>query len=185
MAYPSGAPPAPPVQSLGSTNTVFITETRFDLSYIVTPPGIIKAVLVVLNLLCFICIEASAFRSNGRGVYFVFVSLLGLAFTGGLLLMYLYHVVEKYHNFKWLKVELAGSAALTFLQLAAATLAVAFGDAAYSAAGVSALPAQPSSSSPGRSRNSTDSSYSLFNSTSSFTFTLTYCYSLVVGRGDI
>lgn len=135
MAYPSGAPPAPPVQSLGSTNTVFITETRFDLSYIVTPPGIIKAVLVVLNLLCFICIEASAFRSNGRGVYFVFVSLLGLAFTGGLLLMYLYHVVEKYHNFKWLKVELAGSAALTFLQLAAATLAVAFGDAAYSAAG--------------------------------------------------
>ncbi|XP_061728994.1 uncharacterized protein LOC133533924 isoform X2 [Cydia pomonella] len=136
MAYPSGAPPAPPVQSLGSTNTVFITETRFDLSYIVTPPGIIKAVLVVLNLLCFICIEASAFRSNGRGVYFVFVSLLGLAFTGGLLLMYLYHVVEKYHNFKWLKVELAGSAALTFLQLAAATLAVAFGDAAYSAAGL-------------------------------------------------
>ncbi|XP_063528932.1 uncharacterized protein LOC134740429 isoform X2 [Cydia strobilella] len=103
MAYPSGPPPAPPAQSLGSTNTVFITETRFDLSYIVTPPGIIKAVLVVLNLLCFICIEASAFRSNGRGVYFVFVSLVGLAFTGGLLLMYLYHIVEKYHNFKWFK----------------------------------------------------------------------------------
>ncbi|XP_063359139.1 plasmolipin-like [Cydia amplana] len=135
MAYPSGPPPAPPAQSLGSTNTVFITETRFDLSYIVTPPGIIKAVLVVLNLLCFICIEASAFRSNGRGVYFVFVSLVGLALTGGLLLMYLYHLVEKYHNFKWLKVEMVGSAVLTFLNLIAATMAVAFGNPAYSAAG--------------------------------------------------
>ncbi|KAI8427336.1 hypothetical protein MSG28_001915 [Choristoneura fumiferana] len=131
MAYPS----QPPAQSMGSTNTVFNTETRFDLSYIVTPPGIIKAALVLLNLLCFICIEASAFRSNGRGVYFIFVSLVGLLFTGGLLLMYLFHVVEKYHNVKWLKIEMVGCVVLTFLNLIAATIAVAFGAAAYSAAG--------------------------------------------------
>lgn len=34
-------------QSNGSSNTVFITEARFDLSYIKTPKGIIKIVLIV------------------------------------------------------------------------------------------------------------------------------------------
>lgn len=36
-----------PPQTMGSTNTVFLTETRFDPSYIKTPPGIMKIVVIV------------------------------------------------------------------------------------------------------------------------------------------
>lgn len=47
MAYPNQLPPPPPPQTMGSTNTVFITETRFDPSYVKTLPGIIKVVVIV------------------------------------------------------------------------------------------------------------------------------------------
>ncbi|XP_034829107.1 CKLF-like MARVEL transmembrane domain-containing protein 4 [Maniola hyperantus] len=124
-----------PPQSVGSTNVVFRTETRFDPSYLKTPPGMMKVTVVVLNLLGFICIQSSAFWSNGRGVYFNIVAHLGLWFSGVLLLMYLFHVVEKYHNFMWLKVEMIACGILTFLNLIASTIVVAFGSAAYSAAG--------------------------------------------------
>ncbi|OWR49837.1 CKLF MARVEL transmembrane domain-containing protein 4 [Danaus plexippus plexippus] len=120
---------------MGSTNVVFRTQIRFDHSYLKTIPGIVKAAVIVLNLLGFICIQSSAFWSNSRGVYFNVVSQMGLWFTGILLLLYLFHVVEKFHNFMWLKVEMIGCAVLTFLYLIASTIVVAFGSAAYSAAG--------------------------------------------------
>lgn len=47
MTYPNRPPPPPPPQSMGSTNTVFITETRFDASYLKTLPGILKVVVIV------------------------------------------------------------------------------------------------------------------------------------------
>lgn len=141
MAYPNNRPPAqappppPPPQTMGSTNTVFNTETRFDLSYITTLPGIIKIAVIVLNLIGFICIQASAFRSNGRGVYFSIVTHLGFWFSGSLLVLYLFHMVEKYHNIKWLKIEMIAYVVMVFLYLIASTIAVAFGAAPYSAAG--------------------------------------------------
>ncbi|CAB3231564.1 unnamed protein product [Arctia plantaginis] len=134
MAYPSHPPPAPP-QTMGSTNTVFNKETRFDLSYITTLPGVIKIVVLVLNLIGFICIQCSAFRSNGRGVYFSLVTHVGFWFSGILLLLYLFHVVEKYHNIKWLKIEMIAYIVMVFLYVIASTIVVAFGAAAYSAAG--------------------------------------------------
>ncbi|XP_026738441.1 CKLF-like MARVEL transmembrane domain-containing protein 4 [Trichoplusia ni] len=135
MAYPNQLPPPPPPQTMGSTNTVFITETRFDPSYVKTLPGIIKVVVIVLNLIGFICIQSSAFWSNGRGVYFNIVAHLGLWFSGGLLVLYLFHIVEKYHNIKWLKIEMIAYIVMVFLYLIASTIVVAFGAAAYSAAG--------------------------------------------------
>ncbi|KAH9636203.1 hypothetical protein HF086_007155 [Spodoptera exigua] len=138
MAYPNQLPPPPP-QTMGSTNTVFITELRFDPSYLKTLPGILKAVVVLFNLIGFICIQSSAFWSNGRGVYFNIVAHLGLWFSGILLGLYLFHVVEKYHNIKWLKIEMIAYIVMVFLYLIASTIVVAFGAAAYSAAGVSYL----------------------------------------------
>lgn len=91
----------------------------------------------MLNLLGFICIQSSPFWSNGRGVYFNTVAHLGLWSSLALLLMYLFHVVEKYHNFKWLKIEMILYIVLTFLNLIGSTIVVAFGNAGYSAAGVS------------------------------------------------
>ncbi|XP_039765160.1 CKLF-like MARVEL transmembrane domain-containing protein 4 [Pararge aegeria] len=122
-------------QSMGSTNVVFRTETRFDPSYLKTTPGIMKATVIVLNLLGFICIQSSAFWSNGRGVYFNIVAHLGLWFSAALLLVYVFHLVEKYHRFRWLQVELVACGVLAFLYLIASTIVVAFGSAAYSAAG--------------------------------------------------
>ncbi|XP_013147184.1 PREDICTED: CKLF-like MARVEL transmembrane domain-containing protein 4 [Papilio polytes] len=124
-----------PPQTMGSTNTVFLTETRFDPSYIKTPPGIMKIVVIVLNLLGFICIQSSAFWNNGRGVYFNIVAQVGLWFSGILLLLYLFHIVEKYHKFKWLVIEMIVCGVLAFLYLIASTIVVAFGSAAYSAGG--------------------------------------------------
>ncbi|XP_068621387.1 CKLF-like MARVEL transmembrane domain-containing protein 4 [Battus philenor] len=133
MAYPiqSSEPPQP----MGSTNTVFITETRFDVTYIKTLPGMIKIAVIVLNLLGFICIQSSSFWYNGRGVYFNIVAHIGLWFSGILLLLYLFHVVEKYHKLKWLIIEMIAYAVISFLYLIASTIVVAFGAAAYSAAG--------------------------------------------------
>lgn len=79
----------------------------------------------------------SAFRSNGRGVYFCIVAHTTLWFSVGMLLTYVWHLVERHHNFPWLKLEMVAYTVFTFLYLIASTIAVAFGDAAYSAAGVS------------------------------------------------
>ncbi|XP_050361615.1 CKLF-like MARVEL transmembrane domain-containing protein 4 [Nymphalis io] len=122
-------------QGMGSTNVIFRTDIRFDLSYIKTTPGIFKVTAIVLDLLGFICIQSSAFWSNGRGVYFNVVALMGLWVSGILLALYLLHVVEKYHNFMWLKVEMIACGILSFMYLIASTIVVAFGSAAYSAAG--------------------------------------------------
>ncbi|KAM3959129.1 CKLF-like MARVEL transmembrane domain-containing protein 4 [Aphomia sociella] len=132
MAYPN-QPPAP--QTMGSSNTVFNTEVRFDSSYIRTIPGIIKIVVIVFNLIGFICVQSSAFWSNGRGVYFNFVAALAFLYSGALLLCYMFHVVEKYHNIKWLKIEMITSIVFVFLYVIASTVAVAFGSPAFSAAG--------------------------------------------------
>ncbi|XP_072936295.1 CKLF-like MARVEL transmembrane domain-containing protein 4 [Epargyreus clarus] len=122
-------------QSMGSTNTVFNTQTRFDPSYVRTLPGMAKIAVIVLNLLGFICIQSSAFWSNGRGVYFNVVAHLGLWFSLAMLLLYMFHVVERYHKIKWLHVEMVACGAIAFLYLIASTIVVAFGAAAYSAAG--------------------------------------------------
>ncbi|CAG9784749.1 unnamed protein product [Diatraea saccharalis] len=135
MTYPNQPLPPAPVQSMGSANTVFITEIRFDLTYMKTPEGVLKIIIIVLSLIGFICIQSSAFWSNGRGVYFNIVANLAFWSAGCLILCYLFHVVEKYHNIKWLKIELVVDVVLVFLYVIASTIVVAFGSAAYSAAG--------------------------------------------------
>ncbi|KAL4705324.1 hypothetical protein ACJJTC_019010 [Scirpophaga incertulas] len=134
MAYPSTPPPAPP--NVGSTNVIFITEMRFDPSYLKTPEGIIKIIIMVLSLLGFICIQSSVFWWNSRGVYFNIVAQLAFWMNGLVLLMYLFHAVEKYHNIKWLKIELVMALTFVVLYLIGSTIVVAFGLASYSAAGL-------------------------------------------------
>ncbi|KAG6453011.1 CKLF-like MARVEL transmembrane domain-containing protein 4 [Manduca sexta] len=132
MTYPPN-PPAP--QSMGSTNTMFITAVRFDPSYLKTLPGILKCIVILFNFIGFVCVQASAFWSNGRGVFFNIVANLGFWFSGAMLLFYLFHLIEKYHNIKWLQVEMVACAVMVFLYMIASTIVVAFGSAAYSAGG--------------------------------------------------
>jgi hypothetical protein len=67
------------------------------------------------------------------------VAHLAFWISGTMLLMYLFHVIEKYHNIKWLQIELYTALVLALLYMIAATIAVAFGLASFSAAGVSFL----------------------------------------------
>lgn len=57
-------------------------------------------------------------------------------FTGILLALYLFHIVEKFYQIPWLKIEFVFCAIWTGLYLIAACVAVSFGVEAYIAAGV-------------------------------------------------
>ncbi|CAH1956508.1 unnamed protein product [Acanthoscelides obtectus] len=56
-------------------------------------------------------------------------------FTGILLLLYLFHVIEKLYKIPWLKIEFVFDATWVVMYLIAASLAVSFGPEAYIAAG--------------------------------------------------
>lgn len=117
-----------------TSNTTVQTNIRFDPSYVKTVPGILKIIQIVLNLLGFICIEVSSFSYLSRGSFFNTVSMGGFWFTGIMLALYLFHVIEKFFKIPWLKIELGFCGLWTFLYLLAAALAVSFGDEAFSAA---------------------------------------------------
>ncbi|KAG5885798.1 hypothetical protein JTB14_031515 [Gonioctena quinquepunctata] len=96
----------------------------------------LKCAQVVVNLIGFICIEASGYHADSsRGTYFNFVSMTAFWFTGILLALYLFHIVEKLYKIPWLKIEFVFCALWTGLYLIAASLAVSYTIEAYIAAG--------------------------------------------------
>jgi hypothetical protein len=58
----------------------------------------------VLNLLGFICITVSYRAVTSRGSWFNTVAMCGFWFTGILLALYLFHVIEKFYRIPWLKI---------------------------------------------------------------------------------
>lgn len=115
-----------------TTTTVTTTTTttqpsiRFDPSYIRTLPGLLKAVQVALNLLGFICITVSRYSNHSRGGWFNTVAMIGFWFTGILLVLYLFHIVEKFFKMPWLKIECIFCVTWTVFYLLAASLAADF-----------------------------------------------------------
>nr|CAD7447253.1 unnamed protein product [Timema bartmani] len=87
-----------------ASNTTVQTNLRFDPLYIRTIPGILKVVQIVLNLLGFICISVSWGATTSRGSWFNTVAMTGFWFTGIMLALYLFHVVEKFYKIPWLKI---------------------------------------------------------------------------------
>lgn len=110
-------------------------QIRFDKLYIKTIPGILKATVIVLNLIGFICIEVSKHSHHSRGEYFNFVAMCGFWFSGLMLIFYTFHVVEKFFRIPWLKIELGFYGIWVLMYLIASCLAVTFGTGAYTAAG--------------------------------------------------
>ncbi|XP_028173346.1 CKLF-like MARVEL transmembrane domain-containing protein 4 [Ostrinia furnacalis] len=117
-----------------TSNTVVQTNLRFDPLYLKTIPGILKLIQVVSSLVGFICIQASWLSYLGKSVYFSWVAMIAFWFTGILLGLYLFHMVEKFYKIPWLKIELGFCAVWTFLYLLAAILAVTVHSDAHSAA---------------------------------------------------
>lgn len=121
-----------------SSTTTHQGAIKFDPSYVRTLPGILKAAQVGLNLLGFICITCSVFSNHGRGAWFNTVAMGGFWFTGILLALYLFHVVDKFYRIPWNKIEFVFCALWTLFYLIAASLAAnlapyaeAFGVAAF------------------------------------------------------
>lgn len=117
------------------TNTVVQPQIRYDPNYIKTVPGILKAIVCVLSLIGFICIEISKWSHHSRGGFFNFVAMTAFWFSGLMLIFYMFHVVEKFFKIPWLKIELGFYALWTVLYLLASILAVTFNSSAYIVAG--------------------------------------------------
>jgi len=97
-----------------TTTTTTITEThvqtnlRFDPSYVKTIPGALKLAAVILNLIVFICgVSATSYWRNSATLEWAFfVSMTAFWVTGILLIMYVLHVIEKFHVIPWLLIEM-------------------------------------------------------------------------------
>jgi len=97
-----------------TTTTTTITEThvqtniRFDPNYVKTIQGALKVAAVVLNLIVFICgVSASTYWRNKPTLEWAFfVSMTAFWVTGILLIMYVLHVIEKFHVIPWLLIEM-------------------------------------------------------------------------------
>lgn len=129
----SGFPGQHTTTTTVTSNTTVQTNIRFDPSYIRTIPGILKIVQILLNLLGFICIEVAGVYHT-RGSFFNTVSMTGFWFTGVLLALYLFHIIEKFYKIPWLKVEFIFCGVIALLYLIAAALAAAVYLEAYAAA---------------------------------------------------
>ncbi|PNF26063.1 hypothetical protein B7P43_G06390 [Cryptotermes secundus] len=131
-----GFPDQHTTTTVTSSNTTVQTNIRYDPLYVRTIPGMLKVAQIVLNLLGFICITVSYGAITSRGSWFNTVAMGGFWFTGILLALYLFHVIEKFYRIPWLKIEFVFCTIWTFFYLLAASLAAANGryDEAFGAA---------------------------------------------------
>jgi len=108
-----------------TTTTTTITEThvqtniRFDPAYLKTIPGIVKLVCVLLNIIVFICgVSTSNFwRSTTTMEWSYFVSMTAFWVTSILIVMYLFHFMEKLHVIPWAVIEMGFCALWTFFYI--------------------------------------------------------------------
>jgi hypothetical protein len=120
------------------TETHVQTDLRWDPSYVKSQPGIVKLVAIVINLIGFICIMSSTpyYRETVTGEWFTFVCMTAFWVTAALLLMYLFHVIEKFHVIPWLMIEFGFCALWTFFYFTASIACAVEGSrsAAFAAA---------------------------------------------------
>ncbi|XP_047987561.1 MARVEL domain-containing protein 1 [Leguminivora glycinivorella] len=118
-----------------TSSTTVQTNIRFDPLYVRTATGALKVVQVVSSLLGFISVQAARFQYAGYGSFYSWISMIAFWFTGILLGLYLFHLVEKFYKIPWLRLELGFCALWAFFYLIAASLVVSiFNNAGYSAA---------------------------------------------------
>lgn len=111
------------------TETHVQTDLRWDASYIKTIPGALKLAAIIVNLVGFICVMSALnyYRESATGEWFTFVCMTGFWVSSALLLMYLFHVIEKFHVIPWLMIEFGFCALWTFFYLTAAAAAAVHG----------------------------------------------------------
>lgn len=102
-----------------TTETHVQTNIRFDPSYLKSIPGAIKVVALLLNLIVFICgVSASNYwRSTSVLEWSYFVSMTAFWVTLILIVMYLFHFIEKFHVIPWAVIELGFCGLWSFFYL--------------------------------------------------------------------
>ncbi|XP_064090053.1 CKLF-like MARVEL transmembrane domain-containing protein 4 [Macrobrachium nipponense] len=117
-----------------TTTTRVQTNIRFDPTYVRSIPGILKCVTMVINLIGYISIMFGPDHSTAN--WFSFVSMMGFWITGILMVLYLMHILERFHMVPWFMLEFGYCALWAFFYFTAATASAVKGgdDAAFAAA---------------------------------------------------
>ncbi|KAF2898808.1 hypothetical protein ILUMI_07372 [Ignelater luminosus] len=118
-----------------ASNIKVETNLRYDTSYVRRQGGVLKVLQILLSFVGFMCIQATYLSLSSIGKFFSTVSMLGVWITGILLVCYLYHVVEKYYNLPWIKLELFYCTVIAFCFLVAACMTAEVEDIAFQIAG--------------------------------------------------
>jgi hypothetical protein len=118
QAYPSSAGGGGvTTQTTVQTSRVVVVRPYFDIAYLKTIPGMLKIAQLVLMLIAFIL--AAAAWTSGGGLYVwtfsgyttgsagwtKFVTITGFIITLILLMLYLFHLIERLYQVQWLFVE--------------------------------------------------------------------------------
>ncbi|RWS03190.1 CKLF-like protein MARVEL transmembrane domain-containing protein 4-like protein, partial [Dinothrombium tinctorium] len=117
-----------------STTTKVTPLIWFDSSYVTTNVGLIKVIEIIVDLLGFICASVGSKSSHAAVTFFSVISMFAFWITLILLLMYLFHLIEKLHTFPWLIAEFGYSVLWAFLYFCAST-AICTEGGIYAAAG--------------------------------------------------
>ncbi|KAF8768469.1 CKLF-like MARVEL transmembrane domain-containing protein 4 [Argiope bruennichi] len=110
-----------------TTTTKVSPNIRFDPSYAKTIPGILKIAQAVVSLIGFICIQMASgdYYSRSASGWFIFVAMTAFWVVLVLLVLYLFHIIEKLHWIPWLLGELGFTALWTVFYFIAACVVVA------------------------------------------------------------
>ncbi|KOB64425.1 putative F28H1.4a [Operophtera brumata] len=106
---------------------------RFDKSYVQSTPGILKLVEIICNIVGFICIKVSpawfsAFLYN-------LLYWAGNIITILLLVMYTFHLVEKFDKLPWLKFEFSFCVIMVLMYIGCSIFATTIAESAGYAVG--------------------------------------------------
>lgn len=88
----------------------------------------------MLNLLGFVCVEASRYTNLSSGTFFNTIAMIGFWFSGILLAFYVFHVVERFFRIPWIQIEMFFCIAWTALYLIASISVASVNSGAYTAA---------------------------------------------------
>lgn len=130
----------PPSHTTTTTTTreaIISPQIRYDPMYWRSKEGIMKVLVIVFNLIGFICIEVTRFNTRSDAVFFNTVAMAGFWFSLIILVMYLFHIVEKFYKLPWVHIEMVAYAVLAVLYLIASILVATVNVEAFHAAAVS------------------------------------------------
>ncbi|XP_013198256.2 uncharacterized protein LOC106141147 [Amyelois transitella] len=100
---------------------------RFDKNYIKTLPGILKIVELLCNFIGFICIKVS-WSMWVSAIFFNILYWVGNIITCFLFVMYMFHFVEKYDKWPWLKLEFFFCCAMALAYICFSIFAATIGE---------------------------------------------------------